>query len=88
MIMDEIKKRIADMTSGLDFERKSRATKKEKEDYAELKDSVTGIKRDIDKLSLRLWHACSKGDYHSLSIDEAKQALQQVKNTIEDIISK
>lgn len=86
--MDEIRKRIVDMTRGMDFERKPRATKKEKEDYAELKDLVAGIKRDIDKLSLRLWHACSKGDYRSLSIDEAKRGLQQVKIIIEDIISK
>lgn len=86
--MDEIKKRIADMTGGMDFERKPRATKKDKEDYSELKDSVAGIKRDIDKISLRLWHACSKGDYRSLSIEEAKMELLRITESIDEITNK
>ena len=47
--MEDIKKRIADMTRGMDFDRKPRATKKEKEDYAALAGSAAAIKRDVDK---------------------------------------
>jgi hypothetical protein len=86
--MDETKKRIADMTCGMDFEKKPRASKKEKEEYAALESSTAGIKKDIDKLSLRLWHACNKGDYRSLPLDEAKKELLRVKDAIEEIISK
>lgn len=86
--MDEIRERIADMTQGMDFERKPRATKKEKEDYAAFADSVAGIKSDIDKLSLRLWHACNKNDYRSLPVEEAKQELKRIKASIDEITDK
>lgn len=86
--MDETRKQIANMIENMGFERKPRATKKEKEDYAALKDSVAVIKSDIDKLSLRLWHACYKNDYHSLSIDEAKQELQRIRESIDGITNK
>lgn len=83
--MDEMRKRIADMTRGMDFERKPRATKKEKEDYAALENSVAGIKKDIDKLGLRLWHARHKGDYRSFSIEEANKELQRISRVIDSI---
>ncbi len=86
--MDEIRKQITDMTAGMDFERKPRASKQEKEDYAALENMAAVIKKDIDKLCLRLWHACNKGDYRSLSIDEAKKELLRIKETIDGLITK
>ncbi len=85
--MDDVREQIADMIRGMDLEKKPRAAKKEKEEYAALENRVAGIKRDIDKLSLRLWHACQKGDYRSLTIDQAKQELQRIGHTIESIDS-
>lgn len=86
--MEDTRKLIAEMTSGLDFERKPRVTKQEKEQYAALKGAVACVKKDIDKLNLRLWHACYKGDYRSLSMEQAKQELKRIRENIEEIENK
>ncbi len=86
--MDEVKERIAKIVGGVNLEKKARATKKEKETFASLKDEMGAIKKDIDKLSLRLWHACYKNDYHSLSAGEARELLGQVRDKIDVILNK
>lgn len=84
--MDETKTLIADITQCMDFERKPRATKQEKEDYVALREAVADIKRDIDKLNLRLWHACYKNDYHSFLKEEAMRQLQRIRMDIDEIL--
>ena len=86
--MDETQNKIASMVSNLSFDRKARATKKEKAAYFELKDDLGKVKKKIDKLHLRLWHCEYKNDYHSLSLDEAKLILSEAAVDLNNIISR
>lgn len=85
--MDEVKQRISEILDGVSLDRKARATKKEKEEFTKLSAQVAGLKKDIDKLSLRLWHACYKNDYHSLPPEAAREELRRIKHNIDTVIS-
>lgn len=78
--------RIEQIVSCIDLEKKARATKKEKQAFSELKCDIESIKNDISKLHLMLWHTGYKGDYHSLSLSEAKERLKQIRKNIDDIL--
>lgn len=84
--MDDVKERIAQILSGVSLDRKTRATKEEKEAFLKLSGQVDGLRKDIDKLNLRLWHACYKNDYHSLSLDAAREELINIKAKIDDVL--
>lgn len=80
--MDHIKQNISDIVYKMDFGRKARTTKKEKEVFSDLSDSVGSIKKALDNLNLQLWHCVYKGDYHSLSLAEARTKLQFISEEI------
>jgi predicted transcriptional regulator len=82
----EEKERIELIVSGVDLEKKARVTKKEKEAFSELKSEIETIKNEINKLHLMLWHTGYKGDYHSLTLDDAMERLRQIKRSIDDIL--
>lgn len=85
--MDDTRERIANIIEGVDLQKKARATKKEKEAFESLKDEVGGLKNKIDKLNLRLWHACSKGDCRSLPFADAKEQLRQARDKIDRMLN-
>jgi predicted nucleic acid-binding Zn-ribbon protein len=84
--MDETH-RIEEIVKSVNLERKTRVTKNQKQAYSELKSDIESIKDEIGKLHLMLWHTGYKGDYHSLSLDEAMERLKQIRQNIDDIIS-
>jgi len=86
--MDDIKKRISDIVRDMEFDRKPRVSKTQKEACFELSDDVGGVKKELDKLNLRLWHCVYKNDYHSLKPDEALDALKKIRSDLDGIIEK
>lgn len=86
--MDETKKRIAEVVDGVALTRRPRASKSEKEAFADMSREVSAVKSALDKLCLRLWHACNKNDYHSLSLEEAKAELSTITESLNEIINK
>jgi hypothetical protein len=80
--------RIAEIVGNMDFVNKTRITKKGKKAYVELADEVSGIKKKLDKLNIRLWHSGYKGDYHSLSLTEAETMLREIAEDIEKTAAK
>ena len=86
--MDDIKKRISDIVRGMEFGRKPRLPKTQKEACFELSDDVGGVKKELDKLNLRLWHCVYKNDYHSLKLAEALDGLKKIKSDLDVIIEK
>jgi hypothetical protein len=83
--MDETD-RIERILQSVDLEKKTRVTKKEKEAFLELKREIEAVRNDISKLHLMLWHTGYKGDYHSLSLEEAMERLRQIRKNIDDIL--
>ena len=86
MTMNETEKKIADIVSGIDLERKKPVLPEEKQQTAELLDELTAAKRQLDKLHLKLWYAVEKKDYHSLSLEQAKQELRSLLDALEKLI--
>lgn len=78
---------IADMIKGIRFERRKNVTKKTKSMVAQLKTDLEYPIAELNKLHLRLWHSLDKSDYHSLTLDEAKGLLENIRNDIERIIT-
>ncbi len=79
---DNTKDRIADMLSDMPFERRTPVSRQKKAQYAATEAGVADALKDLNKLHLRLWHAVSQRDYHSLSLDEARQALEVIRDRI------
>ncbi len=86
--MDDIKALIADMTNDMRFERRPPVTGQQKAAYAALEDGVGDALRDLSKLHLRLWHAASRRDYRSLSLDEALMMLGDIRSQLDMLSQK
>ncbi len=86
--MDRDKQRIADMLAGMQFGRKAPPSRQDKAAYAALEAGVADVLKDLKKLHLRLWHAVSRRDYHSLSLGEARLELQSIKARISSLTQK
>lgn len=84
--MEKTREQIADMVKNMRFERKKPVGKKTKAVYSELQNKLGSIKNDLSKLSLRLWHAEYKSDYHSLSLSEAEGILEEIQKDIDTIL--
>lgn len=80
--------KIDELLSTLDFDRKRPASALQKEAYAKLQKDVDEARLRLNKLHLQLWHAVSHHDYHSLSLDEAREALGDIARQIEAIADK
>jgi hypothetical protein len=80
--MDDQDKRIEDILAGMQFERRLPPSKQIKAEYAALEADVGGILRDLSRLHLRLWHAVFQRDYHSLSPQEARLALEDIRERL------
>jgi uncharacterized membrane protein YgaE (UPF0421/DUF939 family) len=80
--MDNTKKQIADILSQMQFERRSPVSKQTKAQFAAMEAGLSDALKELSKLRLRVWHAVSQRDYHSLSLDEAKQKLDEVQRQI------
>ena len=81
--MDETKQKIADMVSGMSFERRKPIIGQTKQEFADLHRSLDEIIAKLNKLRLALWHANEKKDYHSTSLDEIKADLTQIRDDID-----
>lgn len=79
--------RIAQLTEGMRFERKSAVTARERAAYAALEADCGEAVKALRKLRLRLWHA-AQGDYRSLPPGEARALLEEVKEKIEAALGK
>jgi len=80
---DNTKDPIADILSAMQFERRTPVSRQKKAQYAAMEAGVSDVIKELNKLHLRLWHAVSQRDYHSLSLDEARQALGEIRNRID-----
>ena len=83
--MDRDKQRIADMLAGMQFGRKAPPSRQDKAAYAALEAGVADVLKDLKKLHLRLWHAISRREYHSLSLKEARLELQSIQARISSL---
>jgi hypothetical protein len=85
--MTDETERTKQIAGSISLEKKPRVSKKDKEAILELKREIEAIKNDISKLHLMLWHTGYKGDYHSLTLDEARERLSQIRKNIDDILN-
>jgi len=85
---DRNKQRIADMLAGMQFGRKAPPSRQTKAAYAALEAGVADVLKDLKKLRLRLWHAVSRREYHSLSLEEARLELESIKARISSLTQK
>ena len=79
--------KVLEILNTLDFDKKSPVTAAEKKAYTELHSSVDDIRQRLNQLHLRLWHAVNSRDYHSFTLDDAREALADIARQI-DAISK
>ncbi len=77
--------KIHEILSTLSFNRKRPATAAQKDAYARLQKDVNDVRLGLNKLHLQLWYAVSRHDYHSLSLEEARQTLGDIAKHIEAI---
>lgn len=80
--------KVAQILSALDFDRKRPVTSAQKKSYAQLLQSVDDVRQRLNKLHLRLWHASSRRDYHSLSLEDTREMLGDIARQIEAISKK
>ncbi len=83
MTMEDQK--IEVMLSNLNFDRKRPPSAAQKHAFAKLQKDVDETRLQLNKLHLQLWHAVSHHDYHSLSLEEARDTLDDITRQIEAI---
>ena len=71
----QTEQKIAQLLSELQFERRRPVTRVQRQEYAALQKEVDEVRRCLNALHLRLWHAQQRRDYHSLSLEEARGIL-------------
>ena len=86
-MMDNTREQITDILSDMQFERRPAVSRQKKTQYAALETGVADALKGLNKLHLRLWHAVSQRDYHSLSLDETRKMLDEVRCRL-DVLSK
>lgn len=79
------KDKIANLLADMRFERRPPVTKQKKARYAVLEAETNDVMNEVRRLHLRLWHAVSRHDYHSLSLDEARQALDDIRRQLDSL---
>ncbi len=84
--MEKTKEIIFGMVENMQLKRKKAVDKKTKAVYPKLQNDINKVKKDLDKLLLRIWHADYKNDYHSLSLEEAKSILTELQGEIDTIL--
>ena len=85
--MDNTREQIADIINDMRFERKTAVSRARKAQYAALESGVADALKELNRLHLRLWHAVSQRDYHSLPPDEAIQALDDIQKQLSTLSS-
>lgn len=80
--------KVAGIINALDFDRKRPMASAQKDAYSRMQKDVNDVRLRVNKLHLRLWHAVNQHDYHSLSLEETREALQDIAKHIEAIASK
>ena len=84
--MQETKRKIAQITDGMDFGRKAPISTEEKNEADKLYTALGDALKKINKLHLSLWYAVEKGEYRTMSLDEAKQQLREIQIELERLI--
>ena len=84
--MDNIKEKTTDMLANMNFDRRPPVPKQKKAQFAALEANVGALLKDLNKLHLRLSHATSQKDYQSLSLEEARQALEKAHSQLSDLL--
>ena len=85
--MDNTRKQIADIIGDMHFERKAPVSRARKAQYAALESGIADALKELNRLHLRLWHAVSQRDYHSLPPDEAIQSLDDIQKQLSALSS-
>ncbi len=85
--MDNSREQIADIINDMHFERKAPVSRARKAQYAALESGIADALKELNRLHLRLWHAVSQRDYHSLSPDEVIQALDDIQKHLSTLSS-
>jgi chromosome segregation ATPase len=84
--MANTKEKIASMLAEMQFDRRPPVPKQKKAQFAALEADVGALLKDLNKLHLRLSHATSQRDYHSLSLEEARQTLEKAHSQLSDLL--
>ena len=74
--------RVAQLTEGMRFARKTPLSPAEKAAYTALEASSGEAMHALQKLHLRLWHA-AQGNYRALSMSDACKLLAEVRAKID-----
>jgi predicted nucleic acid-binding Zn-ribbon protein len=77
--------RINDILNTLNFDRKRPATAAQKAAYERLQKDVDDARQRLNKLHIQLWHAVDRHDYHSLSLEDARETLGDIAEYLEAI---
>ena len=85
-MMDNTREQIANMLSDMQFERRPAVPRQKKAQYAATEAGVADALKELNRLHLRLWHAVSQRDYHSLPLDEIKQMLDEVQCRLDSLL--
>ena len=86
--MDNTRQQIVHILSDMQFERKPTISRQKKAQYAAMEAGVAVALKELNRLHLRLWHAVSQRDYHSLSLEEAGQTLDDIRGRLEALSQK
>lgn len=78
---------VLEILESLDFDKKRPVIAADKRAYAALQRSVDDVRQRLNQLHIRLWHAEQSRDYHSLPLEEARKALEDIARQL-DAISK
>lgn|GEM_PF-1929952 len=77
--------KIDEILSTLNFDRKRPVTAAQKAAYAKLQKDVDAVRLRLNQLHLQLWHAVNHHDYHSLSLEDARDTLSDIAKHIQAI---
>ena len=83
--MDEHKK-IAGFVSDMDFKRSRPVSADIKNQFSDMSGELSELRKRLNKLCLRLWHAEEKNDYRSLTQEKAREELALIRDSIDRLL--
>lgn len=82
--MENTNERIASIVKDMSFKRRKPVSQDTKHQTHQLLCSLKEAKNRLDKLHLKLWYAVEKNAYHSVSLTETKQELDNIIRQLEN----
>lgn len=81
--MDNTIEKITGIVKDMNFERRKPVSQDTKKQTQQLLCSLKDARNGLDKLHLKLWYAVENNDYHSVSLTDAKQELDNIIKVLE-----